>query len=420
MIYKRLFQENIVSKTEIQGWINTINSDIKILEGLLDKVNTNLEFCKKLMSKPYDKSQNKIFLQLDTAIRDFESNMLKKGFYYNFNSYYNLEQNSENKIISNFIKVIRKTYKERTNSDRVTGIDIDLTFYLTANKYNSIWEFQSTDKEDRKLCGFRRYSIEDGKYFKLYFTGEESLPPRLNTDEEENIINHPHIDYWLKAVNICLRNERNKFNQIKLLMKKAIQRLKTVGLYVDTKELKIMDIKVIVAIKNKENEPLIDNTVSIVTEIIESLTWFKPYASSLDHIKILDDKKTLFNLYGRLGGLVTPYAFYTPWNYEVSMPIIHKESEIPYYKGTIKHELFHHVFNKVFKKNKTLFEKLKMEVDKVRKTIGYPTNYAKDYFTKKSLVKKGVETQYNEYCAEVMATNHSEFDELKKIIIGMI
>lgn len=424
MIYKRLFKENITSKTQINEWINQINSDVKYLQGLLDKVISQLEVCKSLMSKPYNKSQNKTFLELDTNIRNYEKASYEKGYYYTGNRGYNFEKQFERgKGLNELHDIVSKTYKnEKRDGNGIPYLN-DLYLYTTAQDYDmSRWEFIFTSREDRKFCGLRNYAYEDigdGKWFKQYFTNKKPLP---DIPQEEGLENHPSIDDWITSVKICSRNESDRLNQIKLNVKKCIQRLKSTGLFVDTKEMTIDNIPVIITVKKEENKPLIDQTIQIVTEIIESLTWFKPYASKIKFIKILDDKKTLMSLYGRKG-IVSPYAYFSPSTKEVFLPIVHEEKEIRFFKGTIKHELFHHVFNETFAQNETLFNQLKNEVDKILKSNDpiYPSSYAYSYFKNPALAKRGVKTQYNEYCAEVMSYDKgNEFDEIRKSIIGMI
>ena len=128
MIYQRLFKEEITSKTQINEWVNTINSDIKYLEGLLGKVISQLEVCKKFLSVPFNKKQLVELSKLDLFVKDFEKNMYEKGYYYSWNSSFDFEKkNNESK--SKFIELIGSTYKPDVRKERVTGLDKDLYFY---------------------------------------------------------------------------------------------------------------------------------------------------------------------------------------------------------------------------------------------------------------------------------------------------
>lgn len=412
MIYQRLFKEDITSKAQINEWVNQINSDVKYLQGLLDKVISQLEVCKKFLLVPFNKKQLPDLLKLDSLVKEFEKSMYNKGYYYSWSSSFDYEK-KDNKVKSNFIDLIQSTYKPEVRKERSTGLDKDLYFYLNAEIYN--WMFNFTDNEERKLCGLRQYSDETNN-LNRYLTGKENFP---KPTKSEKFKNHPYIDEWIKSINICSRNEINKFNQVKIIMKKCIQRLKSTGLFVDTKEMTILNIPVIIAVKDEKNKQLTDITIEAVQKVIESLDWFKPYASKVKFIKILDDKKTLMSLYGRKG-LIDPYAFYDTFKKEVYIPTIKKLAEIHYLRETIKHELFHHVFNQVFEKNETLFNQLKDKVLQLVKNNKFPSDYAKSFFTNSSLKNKGIKTQVDEYCAEVMSDTDPMSEPFKKEIIGLI
>lgn len=412
MIYQRLFKENITSKTQINEWINQINSDVKYLQGLLDKVVSQLEVCKKFLLVPFNKKQLPDLLKLDSLVKEFEKTMYDKSYYYNWESSYNFER-KDNEVKNNFINLIQSTYKPDVRKERLTGLDKDLYFYLNAERYN--WKYIITTNEERKLIGFRQYSDETNA-LNRYLIGKENFP---KPNEPEKFKNHPYIDEWIKSINICSRNEINKFNQVKIIMKKGVQRLKSTGLFVDIKEMTILNIPVIIAVKDEKNKSLVDTTIANCEQIIESLDWFKPYSSSVKFIKILDDKKTLMSLFGRKG-LVDTYAFYDIYKKEIYIPTIKELKEIHYLRGTIKHELFHHVFNQVFEKNETLFNQLKDKVLQLVKNNKFPSDYAKSYFKNPTLAKRGVKTQVNEYCAEVMSDIDPMFEYFKKSITGMI
>lgn len=422
MIYQRLFKEDIVSKTQINEWINQINSDVKYLQGLLDKVVSQLEVCKKFLLVPFNKKQLPDLLKLDSLVKEFEKQNYERGYYYTKGKGYNFEKDYEYaKGINDLISQVNKTYKNEKGNG-VSFINDLYTFTVAEDYSSSRWDFRWLDTSknfEYQRIGFRHYTIDISKGLEEYFSGKKQLE---KSDNQKDYKNHPLIHGYLFSVEKTCKSESNRFNQIKLNVKKCIQRLKSTGLFVDTKEMTIDNIPVIITVKKEENKPLIDQTVQIVTEIIQSLHWFKPYASKVKFIKILDDKKTLMSLYGRKG-MVSPYAYFQPSTKEVFLPIVHEEKEIRFFKGTIKHELFHHVFHETFGKNETLFNELKTEVDKILKSNDpiYPSSYAYSYFKNPALAKKGVKTQYNEYCAEVMAYDKgSEFDELRKSIIGLI
>lgn len=436
MIYQRLFKEEITSKTQINEWVNTINSDIKYLEGLLGKVISQLEVCKKFLSVPFNKKQLPELAKLDLFVKDFEKEMYERSFYYTGNRGNNFEAKFKpKKEVDSLIAEFEKTYKNKkrdsyNKKEQVTNPLIEeLIFYTSAGSNANMWEFRWFSNHKKEYffgIGFRTYTESDGRWISKYFTGESSLPKltkkEIELSRQEGFINNPSVHTALHSIDLCSKSESEKFSKLKIVINKFVQRFKSTGLFVDTQEMKIANIPTIISIKKKENQPLVDQTISILTEIIESLTWFKPYSSKIKFIKILDDKKTLMSLYGRKG-IVDPYAYYSSSTKEVFMPIVHQESEIRFYKSTIRHELFHHVFSEVFEKNETKFNELKNAVDKILKSNDpiYPSSYAYSYFKNPGLVKRGIKTQYNEYCAEVMAyDNGTEFDELRKEIIGLI